>query len=79
MLFTIIFRDGGAGSTILLFVANVALLYMVEYTRPDWVGQYSSDLLRLEDFLITIPFAALLCILMLNNVMRANGWSTAAS
>lgn len=72
MLFTIIFQGWTRWFFDLVFVANVVLLYVVEYKRPDWVGQYPSDLLRLEDFLITIPFAALLCILMVNSVMRAN-------
>lgn len=72
MLFTIIFAGWIRWFYNLLFVANVALLYMVEYRRPDWVGQYSSDLLRLEDFIITIPFAVLMCVLMLNNIMRTN-------
>jgi hypothetical protein len=72
MLFTVLFKGWKRWFFNLLFVANAALLYLVEYKHPSWVGQYSSDLIRLEDCVFTIPLAALMCVLMVNSVMRAN-------
>ncbi len=71
ILFTVIFVGWRRWFFNGLFVANISLLYVIEYQHPSWFGRYADGIVRLEDFLVTIPTAAILCVLMVSSVMQA--------
>jgi hypothetical protein len=72
IVYTVIFVGVTRWIFLSFFMVNVSSLYYLEYSYPKLVAGYASPALRLQDFLLTVPAAVIMCVLMVLAVLGAH-------
>jgi hypothetical protein len=72
IVYTVIFVGMTRWIFLSFFILNVSSLYYLEYSFPKLVTGYASQVVRLQDFLLTVPAAIIMCVLMVLAVLGAH-------
>jgi hypothetical protein len=71
IVYTVIFVGMTRWIFLSFFILNVSSLYYLEYSFPKLVVGYANPVVRLQDFLLTVPAAIIMCVLMVLAVLGA--------
>jgi len=72
IVYTVIFEGMIRWSFLSFFILNVSALYYLEFSFPRLVVPYVNSRVRLEDFILTVPSAIIMCVLMLLAVLGSH-------
>lgn len=71
IVYTVIFVGVTRWVFLCFFVINFTSLYYVEYAYPRWIIPYDNPIVRVQDFMITVPSVIVMCTLMILAVLGA--------